>query len=75
MYLCAANKHNVSIFEWSPKRAEFCLRNKFSTDKPTGCIYFTDTSVLVGTTKFYEIDLKMFSAEEFLDTCDPGIKK
>jgi len=75
VYLCAANKHNVSIFEWSPKRAEFCLRNKFSTDKPTGCIYFTDTSVLVGTTKFYEIDLKMFSAEEFLDTCDPGIKK
>ncbi|XP_023331353.1 citron Rho-interacting kinase [Eurytemora carolleeae] len=75
VYLCAANKHQVSIFEWSPKRAGFVIRNKFSTDKYTGCIYFTEHSVLVGTTKFYEIDLKNFSAEEFLDTCDPGIKR
>merc|ERR1712059_23093 len=31
--------------------------------------------VLVGTTKFYEIDLKSFSAEEFLDLSNPGIKE
>ena len=29
----------------------------------------TDHSVLVGTNKFFEIDLKNFSAEEFLDHC------
>ena len=42
--------------------------------QPTAAIEFTDHSVLVGTTKFYEIDLKSFSAEEFLDLTDPGIK-
>ena len=31
--------------------------------QPTACIQFTSHSVLVGTTKFYEIDLKNFSAE------------
>lgn len=30
---------------------EFVIRNKFSTDTYTKCIYFTDSSLLVGTTK------------------------
>ena len=75
VYLCAANEHLVTILEWSSKRGHFVLRNKFSTDQPTKAIHFTDHSVLVGTSKFYEIDLKNFSAEEFLDLTNPGIQK
>ena len=75
VYLCAANEHLVTILEWSHKRGHFVLRNKFSTDQPTKSIHFTDHSVLVGTSKFYEIDLKNFSAEEFLDLSHPGIQK
>ena len=75
VYLCAANDHLVTILEWSHKRGDFVLRNKFSTDQPTKAIYFTDNSVLVGTSKYYEIDLKNFSAEEFLDLSHPGIQK
>jgi len=75
VYLCAANEHLVTIMEWSHKRGYFVVRNKFSTDQPTKAIYFTDHSVLVGTSKFYEIDLKNFSAEEFLDLSHPGIQK
>ena len=75
VYLCAANDHLVTILEWSSKRGHFVLRNKFSTDQPTKAIHFTDHSVLVGTSKFYEIDLKNFSAEEFLDLTNPGIQK
>jgi len=74
-YICAANQHHVTILEWSAARGQFVLRNKFSTDKHTACIFFTEHSVLVGTTKFYEIDLKNFSAEEFLDTSDAGIAR
>lgn len=75
VFLCAADKHMVTIFEWSPKRGHFVFRNKFSTDKHTSCIFFTENSVLIGTTKFYEIDLKNFSAEEFLDTSDSVTRK
>jgi len=75
VYLCAANDHLVTIMEWSHKRGHFVLRNKFSTDQHTRTIHFTDHSVLVGTSKFYEIDLKNFSAEEFLDLSHPGIQK
>ena len=75
VYLCAANDHLVTILEWSSKRGHFVLRNKFSTDQPTKAIHFTDHSVLVGTSKFYEIDLKNFSAEEFLALTNPGIQK
>jgi len=75
VYLCAANDHLVTIMEWSHKRGHFVLRNKFSTDQHTKTIHFTDHSVLVGTSKFYEIDLKNFSAEEFLDLSHPGIQK
>ena len=73
--MCAANEHLVTIMEWSHKRGYFVVRNKFSTDQPTKAIHFTDHSVLVGTSKFYEIDLKNFSAEEFLDLSHPGIQK
>lgn len=75
VYLCAANDHLVTIMEWSHKRGHFVLRNKFSTDQHTKTIHFTDHSVLVGTSKFYEIDLKNFSAEEFLDLSHPGIQE
>jgi len=75
LFMCAASSDMVSIFAWSPKRVEFVIRNKFSTDTYTKCIFFNDSSVLVGTTKFYDIDLKTFAAEEFLDTSDPAIKK
>ena len=75
VFLCAANDHLVTILEWSHKRGDFVLRNKFSTDQPTKSIFFTENSVLVGTSKYYEIDLKNFSAEEFLDLCHPGIQK
>merc|ERR1712127_549540 len=64
VFLCAVSEDLVVILEWSAKRGSFVLRNKFSTDQPTACIQFTSHSVLVGTTKFYEIDLKNFSAEE-----------
>ena len=75
VFLCAANDHLVTILEWSHNRGHFVMRNKFSTDQPTRSIHFTDHSVLVGTSKFYEIDLKNFAAEEFLDISHPGIQK
>ena len=75
IFVCAANEHLVTILEWSHKRGHFVLRNKFSTDLPTKSIFFTDQSVLVGTSKFYEIDLKNFAAEEYLDLSHPGIQK
>merc|ERR1719378_659443 len=63
------------MLEWSHKRGHFVLRNKFSTDQHTRTIYFTDHTVLVGTSKFYEIDLITFAAEEFLDLSYPSTQK
>ena len=75
VFLCAANDHLVVMLEWSHKRGHFVLRNKFSTDQHTRTIYFTDHTVLVGTSKFYEIDLITFAAEEFLDLSYPSTQK
>ena len=74
VFLCATSEDLVVILEWSAKRGAFVLRNKFSTDQPCRAIEFTEQTVLVGTTKLYEIDLKTFSAEEFLDLTNPGVK-
>jgi len=74
VFLCATSEDLVVILEWSAKRGAFVLRNKFSTDQPCRAIEFTEQTVLVGTTKLYEIDLKTFSAEEFLDLSNPGVK-
>ena len=53
------------------------IRNKFSTDKYTGCIYFTEHSVLVGTNKvrlYVHIDnrhLYVFSYSLLSSVLDP----
>lgn len=42
----------------------FCpLSQEIETSEPCSCIHFTNYSILIGTNKFYEIDMKQYTLE------------
>ncbi len=49
------------------------LRKELIVSEPCSCIHFGPHSVLVGCDRFYEVDLRDFSAEEFLDASDSSL--
>lgn len=36
---------------------------EIETSEPCSCIHFTNYSILIGTNKFYEIDMKQYTLE------------
>jgi citron Rho-interacting kinase len=39
------------------------LSQEIETSEPCSCIHFTNYSILIGTNKFYEIDMKQYTLE------------
>ncbi|KAI5630426.1 citron Rho-interacting kinase-like isoform X11, partial [Silurus asotus] len=46
---------------------------EIETLEPCSCIYFTNYSIIIGTNKFYEIEMKQYVLEEFLDKNDVSL--
>ncbi|XP_076037346.1 citron rho-interacting kinase sticky [Oratosquilla oratoria] len=73
IFICAAASDRISILKWCERTGKFMTRRQYSTQVPCSCLHFTKESLIVGSEKFYEIDLKTFSIEEFLDESDPSL--
>lgn len=72
-FMCAASSDRICILLWKELEDKFSLCNQYSTQEPCSCLYFTQASLIVGAEKFYEIDLKTFEIEEFLDESDASL--
>ena len=78
VFLCAATQNRVKLFKWNcggasadaDPQGHFVLRKELIVSETCSCIHFTEHSVLVGCDRFYEVDLRNYSAEEFLDASD-----
>ncbi|KAM9331115.1 citron Rho-interacting kinase [Gastrophryne carolinensis] len=68
--ICAAMVNKVVILRYNDNLNKFCIRKEIETSEPCSCIYFTGYSVIIGTNKFYEIEMKQYTLEEFLDKND-----
>ncbi|TUB86237.1 Citron Rho-interacting kinase [Bagarius yarrelli] len=64
MCICAAMPNKITILRYNESLSKFCIR------KPCSCIHFTGYSIIIGTNKFYEIEMKQYVLEEFLDKND-----
>uniref|UniRef100_A0A8C4QQ41 non-specific serine/threonine protein kinase n=1 Tax=Eptatretus burgeri TaxID=7764 RepID=A0A8C4QQ41_EPTBU len=71
--ICAAVPNQVCMLRYNRGLGMFCLRKEVETSEPCSCILFTPYSVIFGTNKFYEMDLKQYSLEEFLDKTDQSL--
>ncbi|XP_063310672.1 citron Rho-interacting kinase [Pelobates fuscus] len=71
--ICAAMLNKVVILRYNESLSKFCIRKEIETSEPCSCIYFTGYSIIIGTNKFYEIEMKQYTLEEFLDKNDHSL--
>ncbi|XP_031433366.1 citron rho-interacting kinase isoform X3 [Clupea harengus] len=68
--ICAAMPNKITILRYNENLGKFCIRKEIETSEPCSCIHFTGYSIIIGTNKFYEIEMKQYVLEEFLDKND-----
>lgn len=52
------------VMSLKKKEAELCLfLQEIETSEPCSCIHFTGYSIIIGTNKFYEIEMKQYMLE------------
>uniref|UniRef100_A0A4W5P441 Citron Rho-interacting kinase n=1 Tax=Hucho hucho TaxID=62062 RepID=A0A4W5P441_9TELE len=68
--ICAAMPNKITILRYNDSLNKFCIRKEIETSEPCSCIHFTGYSIIIGTNKFYEIEMKQYVLEEFLDKND-----
>lgn len=73
--VCVATPKQLVILDYNLNTNNFVPVRILDSAEPTSCILFTENSVIVGTDKFFEIDLSTFEAEEFLDFSDVRLKQ
>ncbi|MBN3317543.1 CTRO kinase, partial [Atractosteus spatula] len=71
--ICAAMPNKITILRYNESLNKFCIRKEIETSEPCSCIHFTRYSIIIGTNKFYEIEMKQFVLEEFLDKNDVSL--
>ncbi|KAB1255412.1 Citron Rho-interacting kinase [Camelus dromedarius] len=79
--ICAATPSKVVVLRYNENLSKYCIRKpplcplsqEIETSEPCSCIHFTNYSILIGTNKFYEIDMKQYTLEEFLDKNDHSL--
>ncbi|GAB1290070.1 Citron Rho-interacting kinase [Apodemus speciosus] len=71
--ICAATPSKVVILRYNDNLSKYCIRKEIETSEPCSCIHFTNYSILIGTNKFYEIDMKQYTLDEFLDKNDHSL--
>uniref|UniRef100_A0A8D2J7S3 Citron Rho-interacting kinase n=1 Tax=Varanus komodoensis TaxID=61221 RepID=A0A8D2J7S3_VARKO len=71
--ICAAMPTKVVILRYNEGLGKFCIRKETETSEPCSCIHFTNYSIIIGTNKFYEIEMKQYTLEEFLDKNDHSL--
>ncbi|XP_026099258.1 citron Rho-interacting kinase-like [Carassius auratus] len=70
MCICAAMPNKITILRFNDTLNKFCIRKEIETSEPCSCIHFTGYSIIIGTNKFYEIEMQQYVLEEFLDKSD-----
>ncbi|KYO31721.1 citron Rho-interacting kinase isoform E [Alligator mississippiensis] len=71
--ICAAMPNKVVILRYNESLSKFCIRKEIETSEPCSCIHLTSYSIVIGTNKFYEIEMKQYTLEEFLDKNDHSL--
>ncbi|XP_036791628.1 citron Rho-interacting kinase isoform X4 [Oncorhynchus mykiss] len=71
--ICAAMPNKITILRYNDNLNKFCIRKEIETLEPCSCIHLTSYSIIIGTNKFYEIEMKQYVLEEFLDKKDMSL--
>ncbi|XP_061586471.1 citron Rho-interacting kinase [Cololabis saira] len=71
--ICAAMPNKITILRYNDSLSKYCIRKEIETLEPCSCIHLTSYSIIIGSNKFYEIEMKQYVLEEFLDKNDVSL--
>uniref|UniRef100_A0A3P8VR57 Citron rho-interacting serine/threonine kinase n=1 Tax=Cynoglossus semilaevis TaxID=244447 RepID=A0A3P8VR57_CYNSE len=71
--ICAAMPNKITILRYNDNLNKYCIRKEIETLEPCSCIHLTSYSIIIGINKFYEIEMKQFVLDEFLDKNDMSL--
>uniref|UniRef100_A0AAZ3QKG0 Citron Rho-interacting kinase-like n=1 Tax=Oncorhynchus tshawytscha TaxID=74940 RepID=A0AAZ3QKG0_ONCTS len=71
--ICAAMPNKITILRYNDNLNKFCIRKEIETLEPCSCLHLTNYSIIIGTNKFYEVEMKQYVLEEFLDKKDVSL--
>lgn len=61
--ICAAMPNKITILRYNDSLNKFCIKKEIETSEPCSCIHFTGYSIIIGTNKFYEMEMKQYVLE------------
>ncbi|PIK49398.1 putative citron Rho-interacting kinase [Apostichopus japonicus] len=74
IYLCAAQPQKIAIMKYNYEKKSFSLKKEIPTAEPCSCLLFSQSGkLLAGMDRFYEVEIKQFKTDEFLDSNDPSL--
>ncbi|OWF44281.1 Citron Rho-interacting kinase [Mizuhopecten yessoensis] len=73
VYMCVGMVDRVIILKYNTDLRAFCVRKELMTSAPCSCMCITNDFVIVGTDKFYRIDLEHPAMTEFVDKKDNSL--
>ncbi|XP_033747318.1 citron Rho-interacting kinase-like isoform X2 [Pecten maximus] len=73
VYMCVGMVDRVVILKYNTDLRAFCVRKELMTSEPCSCMCISQDFVIVGTDKFYRIDLEHPAMTEFVDKKDNSL--
>ncbi|XP_060064915.1 citron Rho-interacting kinase-like [Ylistrum balloti] len=73
LYMCVGMVDRVVILKYNTDLRAFCVRKELMTSEPCSCMCISNDFVIVGTDKFYRIDLEHPTLTEFVDKKDNSL--
>ncbi|KAL4223686.1 hypothetical protein ACF0H5_017154 [Mactra antiquata] len=73
VYMCVGMADKVAVMKYNIDVKKFCMRKELSVDEPCSCLCMADSFVIVGTDRFYKINLDHPSLSEFVDKKDNSL--
>ncbi|XP_012946733.1 citron Rho-interacting kinase isoform X2 [Aplysia californica] len=72
-YLCVGTPTKVYLMKYNPSLAMYCVRKEFPSSEPCSCVCIAENYAIVGTERFYKINLEHPSMLDFVDRQDQSL--
>ncbi|XP_055861655.1 citron Rho-interacting kinase-like isoform X2 [Biomphalaria glabrata] len=72
-YLVVGTPTKLFLMKYNPSLAMYCVRKEFPSSEPCSCVCIADNYAIVGTERFYKINLEHPSLLDFVDRQDSSL--
>ncbi|XP_059174276.1 citron Rho-interacting kinase-like isoform X6 [Physella acuta] len=72
-YLCVGTPSKLYLMKYNPSLAMYCVRKEFPSSEPCSCVCLADNYAIVGTERFYKINIEHPSLLDFVDRQDNSL--